>query len=121
MRLQVFGRSFYLGVATEMIVALWHQLSCFVVLFYGSTEVFFCNKSFLNNLSIPTLVLKKRNNSIFGQTVGEDQAAVVIRMGWITGRFNPEDFSTKKMMTGNTRHNLVESILSNIVSSIGGI
>ena len=45
----------------------------------------------------------------------------VIRVRWIPGEFNLKDLFTKTIMTGNKRHNLVESILLNSSSPIGGI
>ena len=40
--------------------------------------------------------------------VREAQAAGILRVGWITGEFDPEDFFTKTTMHGNTRHTLVD-------------
>ena len=40
----------------------------------------------------------------------ETQAEGVIRVVWIPGELNMEDLFTKKIMPGNTRHNLIESI-----------
>ena len=45
----------------------------------------------------------------------------VIRVGRITGEFNLIDLFKEKTVPVNTRHNLVESILSNTESPIGVI
>ena len=44
--------------------------------------------------------------------VREAQAAGIIRVGWIPVEFNLTEFFTKTITPGNTRHNLVDSILS---------
>ena len=74
----------------------------------GPADIFCDNMSVVNNLSIPTSELKKRRNTIIYQRVREDQAAGILRVGWIPGKFNLTDLSTKTTMTGNTRHNLVD-------------
>ena len=43
----------------------------------------------------------------------EAQAAGIHWVGWIPGEFNLEDLFTRTKMPGNTRHNLVDSVLSN--------
>ena len=63
--------------------------------------------SVVNNLSIPTPVLNKRNNDIYYHRVRESQAAGIFRFGWSPGRVNLADLFTKTAMPGNTRHNLV--------------
>ena len=77
--------------------------------------------SVVNNLSIPTSALNKRHNAICYQRFREAQAAVILRVGWIPGEFNPEDLFIKTKMPGNTRNNLVDSILSDTASPIGDI
>ena len=72
-------------------------------------------------ISIHTSALNKRYNAIFYNRVMEDQAAGILRVGWIPGEFNLTDFFTKTTMPGDTRHNLVDSILSNTASPIGNI
>ena len=82
----------------------------------------FCDiMSVVNNSSIPTSALNKRQNTIYYQRVMEDQAAGILRVGWIPGEFNLEEWFIKTTMTGNTRHNLVDSIFSNTASPIGDI
>ena len=72
-------------------------------------------------LVIPKLVLNKRHNDIFYHIVKEAQAVGVLCVGWIPGELNLEYLFTRTTTTGNTRHNLVESIFLNTASPIGGI
>ena len=104
-----------------MIETLRYKLRYFGIPVEGPAEVF-CDKiSVVNNSSIPTSAFNKRHNSICYHRVGEAQAAVILRVGWIPGDFNLSDFFTKTTMPGNTRHNLVDSIFSNTASPIGDI
>ena len=77
--------------------------------------------SVVNFLSIPTSVLNKRHNDICYHRVRGYQAAGILRFWWILEEFNLADLFTKTTMTGNTRHNLVDSIFSNKSSPIGDI
>ena len=65
--------------------------------------------------------MNKRYNAICYHRVREAQAAGILQVGWITGEFNLVDLFTKTTITGNTRHNLIDSILSNTASSVGDI
>ena len=75
----------------------------------------------VKNSSIPTSVLNKRHNAIYYHRVREAQAAGILCVGWIIIEFNLADLFTKTKMPGNTRHNLVDSILSNTALPIGDI
>ena len=77
--------------------------------------------SVVKNSSIPTSASHRSHNDICYHRVREAQDAGIIEVGWITGDFNLEDLITKTTMPGNTRHNLVDSILSNTASTIGDI
>ena len=77
--------------------------------------------SVVKNSSIPKSALNKRYNAICYYRVREDQAAGILRVGWIPGECNLSDLFTKTTMPGNTRYNLVDSIFSNTASSIGYI
>ena len=65
-----------LRIFTEIIVALWYKLRCFGVPVEGPAEVFYDNKSVVNNLSILPSVLNKRNNSICYDRVRDAQSAM---------------------------------------------
>ena len=104
-----------------MIEALRYKLRSFGIPVEGPAEVFFDNVSVVKNLSIPTSALKKRHNAICYERVREAQSAGIIRVGWIPAKFNLEDLFTKTTIPGNTRNNLVDSILSNTASTIGDI
>ena len=104
-----------------MIEYLRYKLRCFGIPVEGPAEVFCDNMSVVKNSSIPTSVLNKRNNYIYYHRVREAQDAGILRVGCIPGEFNLADLFTKTTMPGNTRHNLVDSIFSNIASRIGDI
>ena len=107
--------------STCMIEALRYKLRCFGIPEEGPANGFCENMSVVNHSSIPTSALNKRNNSIYYHRVREEQATGILRVEWIPGEFNLEDLFTNTTMPGNTRHNLVESIFSNIASPIGDI
>ena len=77
--------------------------------------------SVVKNSNIPTSSLNKRHNEICYHRVREAQAAGIIWVGWIPGENNMKDLFTKTTIRGNTRHNFVDSILSNTASLIGDI
>ena len=104
-----------------MIEALRYKLRCFGIPVEGPAEVFCDNMSVVKNLSIPTSVLNKRHNAIYYHSVMEAHAVGILQVGWIPGEFNLADLFTKTTMSGNTRHNLVDSIFSNTASLIGDI
>ena len=117
-----FGSEFVaLRVSTEVIEALRYKLRCFGITLEGPAEVFCDNMSVVKNLSIPTSVLNKRHNAIYYHSVMEAHAVGILQVGWIPGEFNLADLFTKTTMSGNTRHNLVDSIFSNTASLIGDI
>ena len=101
--------------------ALRYKLRCFGIPVEGPAEVFCDNISVVKNLIIPTTALDKRHNYIYYHRVREAQAAGILRVGWIPGDFNLEDLFTKTTTSGNTRHNLVDSIFSNTAPPIGDI
>ena len=81
-----FGSEFIaLRISTEMIEALRYKLRCFGIPVKGHAEVFCDNMSAVNNSSIPTSALNKRHNDICYHRVMEDQAAGILRVGWIPG------------------------------------
>ena len=65
--------------------------------------------------------MNKRHDAICYHKVREAQAAGILRVGRIPGEFNLADLFTKTTMTGNTRHNLVDSIFYNTASPISDI
>ena len=69
---------------------------------------FFDNNSFVNNSSIPTSVLNKRNDAICYHRLREDWYVGVLRVGWIPGKLNLADLFTNTTMPANTRHNCFE-------------
>ena len=105
----IFGSEFVgIRISTETIEALRYKLSFFGIPVEGPAEVFCDNMSVVNNSIIPTSALKKRHNSIFYHRFRKDQAAGILRVGWIPGEFNLVDLFTKTIMHGNTRHDLVD-------------
>ena len=87
----------------------------------GNTNVFCDNMPVVNNSSIPTSALNKRHDAICYHRLREAQAAIIPRVGWITGEFNVANLFTRTTMPGNKRHNLVDSIFSNTASPNGDI
>ena len=114
-----FGSEFVaLRIATYIIKALRYKLICFGILVEVSAEVFFDNMSVVKNLIITTSAFNKRLNAIRYHRVRGDQAAGILRFGWIPGEFNLADFFTKTTISENTSNNLVDSILFNTASPI---
>ena len=101
-----------------MIEALRYKLRYFGILLDGPIVVFCDNMSVVKNLSIPTSALNKRHNAICYYRVREAQTAGILRVGFIPGYFNLVDLFTKKIMHGNIKHNLVDSIFYNSASPI---
>ena len=101
-----------------MIEYLIYKLRCFQILVEGPAERFCDNRSVVKNLSIPNSALNKRHNAIYYHRVRESQDAGILRVGCISGEFNLVDLFTKTTMSGNKRHNLVDSMFSNISSLI---
>ena len=104
-----------------MIEALRYKLMIFGILVEVPAQIFCDNMSVVKNSNIPTSALKHRHNSICYHRVRGDQAAGIFRVGSIPGQFKLTDLFTKTTMSGNTRHNLVDSIFSNTASPIGDI
>ena len=104
-----------------MVEALRCKLRCFGILVDGTSEVFCDNTSVVKNSSIPTSVLNQIHSDICCHILMEAQAESVLSVGWIPGQINLPGLFTKTTMPGKTRHNFVESILSNTTSPIGGI
>ena len=117
-----FGSEFVaLRISTEIIEALGYKLRCFGIPVEVPAEIFCDNMSVFKNSSIPTSALKKMHNVICYHRVRESQAAGILWVGCIPGEFNLADLFTKTTMTGNTRHNFVDSIFYNTALSIGDI
>ena len=110
-----------ISIYTEMIEALRYKLRCFGIPVEGPVEVFCDNMSVVTNSSITTSALNKRHNAICYHRVRKAQDEGILRVGWIPGDFNLPELFTKTTIPGNTRHNLVDSIFSNIASPIGEI
>ena len=53
---------------------------------------------------MPVSVLNKRHNAISYHRVREAQAANIIRVGWVDGKFNLADVFTKTMMGMQSMH-----------------
>ena len=63
--------------------------------------VVFCDDmSVVKNSSIPTSALNNRYNKIFYHRFREDQAAGILRVGWIPGAFNLSDFKKRQQCLG---------------------
>ena len=104
-----------------MIEAMRYKLRCFGIPIDVPADIFCYNMSVVKKSSIPTSALNKRDNAIYYQRFGEAQATGILRVGWIPGEFNLEDFFTKTTMNGNTRHTLVDSIFYSTAYPIGDI
>ena len=80
----------------------------------GPCDIFCDNRSVLTNSSVPTSVLNKRHN----HRVREAQAAGVIRVGWIEGKFNVADPFTKTTLSNEAKRTFVQSIFDNKVTPL---
>ena len=89
-----------------MTEALSYKLVKFVVNLEGLVEVYCDNKSVVKNSSVPVSVLNKIHNAICYNRVIESQASGTFMVGWISGKYNLVDLSTKNTMTGNMRHGM---------------
>ena len=79
----------------------------------------FCDsKSVVTNSSVPSSVLSKRHNVICYHRVREAQAAGIIRVGWIQGKYNVADLFTKTFLATNQKHFIVTGIFKNKVAVI---
>ena len=117
-----FGSEFVaISISTEMIEDLRYKWRCFGIPVEGPAEVFCDSMSVVKNSSILTSSLNKRYNAICYHRVSKAKAAGILRVGSIPGEFNLADMFTKTTVPGNSRHNLVDSILPNTTSPIGDI
>ena len=81
-----FGSDFVaLRITTEMIEALQYKLRCFGVPLEGLAEVFFDNKSVVNNPSVPTSVINKRHTAKCYHRVYKEMTSSVLN-GYIMVR-----------------------------------
>ena len=109
-----FGLEFVaLRITTDLVEALRYKLRSFEVQLDGPASIFCDNKLVVTNASVPTSMLNKRHNAICYHRVRESQAAGRIRVGWIPGKRNLADLSTKMTMAGNVRHSIMEVIFHN--------
>ena len=114
-----FGSEYIaLRICTEMIEALRYKLRCFGIPIDGPCDVFCDNRSVVTNSSVPTSVLNKRHNAICYHRVREAQAAGVIHVGWIEGKFNVADLFTKTTLSNETKRTFVQSIFDNQVTPL---
>ena len=104
-----------------MIEPLRYKLRFFGIPVEYPAEVFCDNMSVVNNLSMHTSALNKRHNDICYHRVRKSQASGILRVGWILGEFKLVELFTNTTMPGNTRHSLVDSMLSNTASPVGDI
>ena len=85
----MFGSEFVvLRIATDIIEARRYNLRCFGIPLECPAELFLDNMSVVKNSSIPTSVLKKRQNDICYNIIREAQATGIIWVRWIPGEFN---------------------------------
>ena len=61
----------------------------------GPADVFCDNQSVVNNVSIPSSVLNRRQNSFWYHRFQEAHTSGTIRVGWISGEYNKADIGTK--------------------------
>ena len=61
----------------------------------GPADVFCDNQSVVTNVSIPSYVLNKKQNSICYHRVREVHTSGTIQVGWISGEYNKADICTK--------------------------
>ena len=81
-------------------------------------DVFCDNKSVVTNVSIPSYVLNKKQNSICYHRFREAHTAGTIRVGWISGEYNEADICTKKTIPTKRRYELLNSIFIEKISTI---
>ena len=114
-----FGSEYIaLRICTEMLEALRYKLRCFGVPIDGPCDIFCDNRSVVTNSSVPTSVLNKRHNAIGYHRVREAQAAGVIRVGWIEGKYNVADLFTKITLSNEAKRTFVQSIFDNKVTPL---
>ena len=114
-----FGSEYIaLRICTEMVEALRYKLRCFGIPIDGPCDIFCDNQSVVTNSSVPTSVLNKRHNAICYHRVREAQAAGVIRVGWIEGKFNIADLFTKTTLSNEAKRQFIQSIFNNNVTPL---
>jgi len=114
-----FGSEYIaLRICTEMIEAVRYKLRCFGVPIDGPCDTFCDNRSVVMNSSVPTSVLNKKHNSICYHRVREAQAAGIIRVGWIEGKFNVADLFTKTTLSNEAKRTFVQYIFNNQVTPV---
>ena len=84
----------------------------------GPCDIFCDNRSVVTNSSVPTSVLNKRHNAICYHRVREAQAAGVIRVEWIEGKFNVADLFTKTTVSNEAKRTFVQCIFNNQVTPL---
>ena len=114
-----FGSEYIaLRICTEMVEALRYKLRCFGIPIDGPCDIFCDNRSVVTNSSVPTSVLNKRHNAICYHRVREAQAAGVIRVGWIEGKFNIADLFTKTTLSNEAKRTFVQHIFNDQVTPL---
>ena len=79
----------------------------------------FCdNQSVVTNVSIPSCVLNKKQNSICYHRVREAYTSGTIGVGWISGEYNKSDIGTNTTIPTKRRYELLNSIFNEKVSTI---
>ena len=101
-----------------MIEGLRYKLCMFRVPIDGPADVFFDNQLAVNNVSIPSYILKKKQKSIFYHRFQEAHTAGTIRVGWISGEYNKADIGTKTTIPTKRRYKLLNLIFNEKVSTI---
>ena len=114
-----FGYEFIaIRISTEIIERLRYKLRMLGVPIDGPADVFCDNQSVVNNVSIPSYVLNKKQNSIWYHRVREAHTAGTIRVGWISGEYNKADICTKTTIPTKIRYELLNLIFNENLSTI---
>ena len=84
-----------------------------------SLLIVFCDdQSVGTNVSTPSCVLNKKQNSIFYHRFLEAHTAGTIRVGWISGEYNKANICTKTTIPTKRQYELLNLIFNEKVSMI---
>ena len=79
----------------------------------------FCdNQSVVTNVSIPSCVLNKKQNSICYHRIREVHTAGTIQVEWISGEYNKAEIGTKTTIPTKRQYKLLNSIFNEKVSTV---